>query len=230
MPSKTKTTKKKPANKTPKFDWTKSFKSKPVRRSIAKMVNEVLNLDDSFLDENASLENFTTTLVALSPACEQFLPKEITIDRSKIKSIALLHQLAVESKKKERNFWSPQADKNFINSAIALMSKGVTELDFTYSGGTDEISTFDDVLCEFHGKSYKSYDKQLTDSKEVLKWLDSLPGESFINAFDMMYSFLDDSGAGPPEYSQSFRIALFKWKCEKYGYEEDEYEEDEEDI
>jgi hypothetical protein len=226
MPSKTKTTKKKPTNKTPKFDWAKSFKSKPVRRSIAAMVNQVLNLDDSILDENTSLENFNTTLVALSPACEQFLPKDIEIDRSKIKSVMLLHQLAVESKKKESNYWSPQADKRFINSAIALMSKGVAELHFMYNGGTDEISTSDDVLCEFLGKTYKSYDKQLADSKAALKLLDGLPEESFINAFDMMYSFLDDSGAGPPEYSQNFLINFFKWKHEKYGYEEDEYEEE----
>lgn len=228
MPSKTKTTKKKPTNKTPKFDWAKSLRSKPVRRSIAAMVNEVLNLDDSILDENTSLENFNTTLVALSPACEQFLPKDIEIDRSKIKSVMLLHQLAVESKKKESNYWSPQADKRFINSAIALMSKGVTELNFMYSGGTDEISTSEDVLCEFSGKSYKSWEKQLKDSNEVLKWLAGFPEDSFISPIDMMYSFLDDSGAGPPEYSQNFRILLFKWKYEKYGYEEDEC--DEEDI
>ena len=227
MPSKKKT-KKTTKSKTAKFDWEKAFKSKPIRRSIAKMVNDVLGLDDEpIIDENANINTFATTLVALSPACEAYLPKGIAIERDKVKSISLLHDLAIEGKKKKRNFWRPQADPKFINSAIALMSKGITELNFAYSGGTDEISTFDDVLCEFHGKTYKAYDKQLKDSAEVIKWLGDLPDTDFINAFDMMYSFLDDSGAGPPEYSQNFRISLFKWGYEKHGYEEDEYQDDE---
>ena len=203
----------------PKFDWAKKFKLKSVKKSIAKMVSECLHSEECLLSENMKDDAFATTLVSYAPKCAAYLPSNVVIDENKVKSLGLIHQLAFD-KQKERSPWSRSPNIDFIASAIALMSKGVNEIHFSYSGGTDEISSNDDIICEWIDREYESWENQLNDSNEMSEWLKSQDG--CCEPIDMLYSFLDDGGAGPPEYSQSFKITFFKWGHETYGYEEDQ--------
>ena len=41
---------------------------------------------------------------------------------------------------------------------------------------------------------------------------------------EIMFRLLDDSGAGPPEYSQNFLVDLATGKLRKYGWARDRYE------
>jgi hypothetical protein len=62
---------------------------------------------------------------------------------------------------------------------------------------------------------------------ELFDWLKN---ETGVEARDILYAFLDDSGAGDGNtYSQMMKIDLEKWSVHLHDYEQDEYEDDEEE-
>ena len=214
------------------YDWTSQFNNPKVRKAIVKMVKATAcQNDDCLLQADMSPEVFANTLLVYVPKAYKYLPKGLVADEAKQKAIVLLAELA---KKEDGNGfarWS-DPDPNTACALILMMSKGVKSLDFNYSGGWDETSYDDCCSIEWHdgaiplkGKTndHKVYAKCETELFEEVK------KETGVEDRDILYKFLDDSGAGDgTTYSQSLLIDLSDWKIVLHDLQEDEPWEDDE--
>ena len=222
----------KPQNPPVQFDWNKSFDEESTRKSIMGFLVTTMKLDKSSLQEEMNKTEFYAVLNAHLPDVKRFLPSDIKISEEEMKALALLHQLA---SKDVLSHWN-QPQPKIATALIALMSKGVISLDFQYSGGWDETSWDQDVpdvayaagtFSESQKNEFKkNYGCKDAYNLELFKWIKE---QTEVDASDILYAFLSDSGAGDGNsYSQCFKISLDEWGLAEHSYEENEREEDEE--
>jgi hypothetical protein len=106
---------------------------------------------------------------------------------------------------------------------VALVSRGVKGLDYFYAGGWDSVSMIDDGPdFEFLERPVGGKAGAARLGAEITKWLQRQNAAFQIN--EIMYRLLEDSGAGPPEYSQNFSVDLQTGRLKKYGWARDRYE------
>lgn len=210
------------------YDWSKKFKNKTVRESIIAMVNATVNDDSNcLLDPDSSDEVFANTLLTYIPKAYKYLPEGVVGDESKRKAVNLLAQLA---KKEDIN----EHDMNLACAFLILISRGVKSLDFGYSGGWDETSYNDDIVVGWQkgalppvlDKKFKKDYGELRDF--ITEMFNEVKEETEITDGDILYRFLDDSGAGDGNtYFQWLLLDFSNFKFTMHDYEEDEWEDEE---
>jgi hypothetical protein len=216
-----------------KFDWLAHFNKAQTRKTIVRLLNACVD-EEVKIDTNAKPEQFAEQIISYSPNAWKFLPESLVPDPERRRVLETLNKLAEPDDSK---IWY-RRDNPFIPPAIlALMSRGVKSLDFQYSGGWDETSYderaptvdfFPDALPKDEEKRSNSKDWQ-TVEKFYCDLFDWLKAETEVEAQDILYAFLDDSGAGDGNtYSQMMKIDLEKWSISLHDYEQDEYEDDDE--
>ena len=211
-----KKTKKAPAKAKTAYDWTERFNAPAVRKAIVKMVKATACEDENcLLESRMSPDTFANTLITYIPKAYKYLPKGLVADEEKQKAIILLAELA---NKDVGNGWASynDPDPNVACALLMLMSRGVKSLDFSYSGGWDETS-YDESgpSIEYHDDAPPAI-----SNDELWDWIKK---ELDIEAQEIFYKFLDDSGAGDGNtYSQMLLIDLADWKIKLHDYEEDE--------
>jgi hypothetical protein len=215
------------------YDWTSQFNNPKVRKAITKMIRETacIDKDGCLLQADMSPEMFANTLLVYVPKAYKYVPKGLIADEEKQKAIVLLAELAQKNDSNSFSRWS-DPDPKIACALILMMSKGVKSLDFNYSGGTDEISYDDCCSVVWHdgtiplkGKDddYKVYAKYAAELFEEVK------KETGVEDSDILYKFLDDSGAGDGNtYSQNLLIDLSEWKIDLHDLQEDEPWDDDE--
>jgi hypothetical protein len=217
------------------YDWTSQFNNPKVRKAIVKMVKATACVDDSdcILQADMSPEMFANTLLVYVPKAYKYLPKGLVADEAKQKALILLAEL---SKKDDGNGFArwTDPDPNTACALILMISKGVKSLDFTYSGGWDETSYDDCCSVEWHEGVMPQLEKKNVDYKVhekcVHELFEEVKNETGVEDRDILYKFLDDSGAGDGNtYSQSLLIDLTQWKVMLHDMEEDEPWEDEDE-
>lgn len=232
--AKKKTTKTVKTESESKFDWLAHFNKQQTRKTIVRLISACSD-EEVKIDTNAKPEQFAEQIISYSPNSWKFLPKSLVPDTERRKVLETLNKLA--SPEGEKSWY--RRDNTAIPPAIlALMSRGVKSLDFQYSGGWDETS-YDEgapTVDFFPDSLSKADEKRLNSNKwdalqklygELFDWLKN---ETGVEAQDILYSFLDDSGAGDGNtYSQMMKIDLEKWSVHLHDYEQDEYEDDEEE-
>jgi hypothetical protein len=197
------------------FDWRACFDQTAARRSIAAMVRGCRRLDALELDPSLPAEAFASDLAGAVPRCEPYLPDGIRLDPKRTKaSAAAAGRLARSRDLRCKEDPGPR----LARMALALMSRGVRSLDFFYDGGWDEVSPIDEwPTIAFIDAPRGGAKESSRAAGAVVDWMKKSDAGFDIN--ELMYRLLDDSGAGPPEYSQHFRIDLWRWKFRRYGYE-----------
>lgn len=166
-------------------------------------------------------DTFASRIVGLAPLARAFVPKEIALDEKLIKSTAKEWKTLLAAEQRRR----PKDDPGPIVAAmiVALVSRGVKGLDYFYAGGWDSVSMIDDGPdFEFLERPVGGKAGAARLGAEITKWLQRQNAAFQIN--EIMYRLLDDSGAGPPEYSQNFSVDLQTGRLKKYGWARDRYE------
>jgi len=229
---------KKKANKTKNapvtnFDWAAHFKKAQTRKTIASLMQSCI--EDASIDPKVGDEVFVTQILSSCPDAYKFLPEGLVPDAERRKVISTLNKLA---KPENENGWYRRDNRTVPVAVLALMSIGVESIDFQYSGGWDETSYYENApRLEFYKDALsKSDQKRLDSSKwaeseafcgEILDWVKA---ETEVDARDILYAFLDDSGAGDGNtYSQNMKLDLAKWSINLHDYEEDENDYDDEE-
>ena len=200
------------------FNWEKLLEQKRTRIAIANMVS-TCTAGGVRLNSRGSIAAFVSGLITFAPEAEQFLPSNFCLDLK-----------PVGRQKKRVKSGVPSSDGAVSDSALvcallALMSKGVKELEFEYIGGWDETELSDAPHITFRNELHKSNfvgrgfsEAVIRQSRTIINWVWNQTG---VSNTDIMYRLMDDSGAGPPRYSQSLTISLDTWKVKKHSYKID---------
>ena len=229
--TKTKTKTKTNAAPVTNFDWAAHFKKAQTRKTIANLIESCV--EDAVIDPKVSDEVFVTQILSSCPDAYKFLPEGLVPDAERRKVISTLNKLA---KPETEVSWYRRDNRTVPIAVLALMSIGVSSIDFQYSGGWDETS-YDESAprIDFHDGALAKSDQKRVDSKkwtesekfcvEIFDWVKS---ETGVEARDILYAFLDDSGAGDGNtYSQNMKLDLAKWSINLHDYEEDVYDDEE---
>ncbi len=215
------------------FDWAAHFKKAQTRKTIANLVQSCI--EDVTIDPKVGDEVFVTQILSSCPDAYKFLPEGLVPDAERRKVISTLNKLA---KPETEGSWYRRDNRTVPVAVLALMSIGVESIDFQYSGGWDETS-YDERAprIEFHDGALSKSDQKRLDNKkwteseafcvEIFDWVKE---ETGVEPQDILYAFLDDSGAGDGNtYSQNMKLDLAKWSINLHDYEEDENDYDDED-
>lgn len=217
-----------------KFDWLAHFNKPQTRKTIARLIQSC-NDSEVKIDKKAKPEQFAEQVISFSPNSWKFLPKSLVPDAERRKVLDTLNKLAEPEGEK---FWYRRDNKAIPPAILALMSRGVKSIDFQYSGGWDEtsydqqapyIEFFPNALSKADDKRFNG-NNYIESEKFTAELFDWLKAETGVEAQDILYAFLDDSGAGDGNtYSQMMKIDLEDWSVHLHDYEEDENDYDDEE-
>jgi predicted DNA-binding WGR domain protein len=212
----------KPAPKaTATAEWSTRFSQLATRKAIARLVETALMLEGARLDPKQPAEQFASTLVGFAPLARRFVPQEIPLDEKLVKATARGFKtlLAAEEPRRPKDDTGPAV----AAMAVALLSRGVKSLDFFYAGGWDSVSMIDDgPEFDFSKRPAGGRAGATRLGAEITNWL--LRQNAAFRINEIMYRLLEDSGAGPPEYSQHFSVDFRTGRLRKYGWARDRYE------
>lgn len=213
------------------FDWLSHFNKAQTRKTIVSLLN--VCMDDEFkIDAKATPEQFAEQVLGICPDAYKFLPESLVPDAERRKVLQTLNKLAEPD---DNKIWYRRDNKAIPPAVLALMSRGVKSLDFQYIGGWDEtnydegapaIEFYDGVLNKADDKILNGKDWKKSDAfrLDLFAWVKE---ETNVEAQDILYAFLDDSGAGDGNtYSQMMKLDLEKWKISLHDFEEDESDDD----
>lgn len=197
------------------FDWGSAFRRIATRRAIAAMVNGCRRMEGLDLDPSLPADLFASDLAGAVPGCERFLPKGIALDAKRVRrAAAAAKALAVRQGLRAKSDGGPR----LARLCLALMSRGVRSLDYFYDGGWDEVAPVDEwPTLAFVVPPPGGERGERRAAISTAEWIRKT--DPAFDPNELMYRLLDDSGAGPPEYSQHFRVDLWRWKLRTYGYE-----------
>lgn len=211
----------------PKPDaWSLRFAELKTRKVIASLAEKAFQLEGLALDAKAAPASFASWLVGYSSSCRQFIPPELVLDEAAVKDrerMLATHEKRCRAKKDGTAPYHSLA-KDVVATIVALMSKGVKRLNWAYAGGWDDISVISEgPEIEFLVRPKGGKKGAAKAGRQLLAWLRKMNPELDIN--DVLMCLLDDTGAGPPEYSQNFSVDLETGKLREYGWKEDEDED-----
>jgi len=228
MPRNTSKTRKQPATRpkpAPKAratnEWSDRLARPATRKAIARLVEAALMHEEARLDPKLDPAAFASRLVGFAPRARAFLPAELTLDEKLVKSTAKEFKALLTAEQPKR----PKDEPGPLVAAmiVALVSRGVKSLEYFYAGGWDSVSPIEDgPTVAFLTPPSGGTKGAAKATVQLVAWLKRHDPAFSIN--EIMYRLLDDSGAGPPEYSQHFLIELTTGKLRKYGWARDRYE------
>jgi hypothetical protein len=201
--------------------WSARFTRPATRKAISRLVEAALMLEGARLDPTLDPAAFASRLAGLAPKVRAFLPQEIELDEKIVKATAKEFKALLAAEQPRR----PKDDPGPLVAAmiVALVSRGVKSLEYFYAGGWDSVSPIEDGPTVAFLKPPSGGKKGAAKATaQLVAWLKRHDPAFSIN--EVMFRLLDDSGAGPPEYSQHFRIDLNTGKLRKYGWARDRYE------
>ena len=201
--------------------WLDRLSDFRARKALATLVIRALRLPGLVLDPKLEPKAVASTLIGYAPHARAFFPKSLSVDERCVRVSTRALRAAVKLEAPLR----PKDDPGPIAAAmlVALASRGVKSIDYLYAGGWDEVSMVeDDPTIEFLVAPPGGKAGMRKATAQLATWLAKQHAE--FRWSNLLFSLLEDSGAGPPEYSQNFRIDLAAGRTRLYGWERSTYE------
>lgn len=207
------------------IDWENELKKVEFRENLVYMVRRFVldSRNEKLISAHETAEDFLLDLYVLVPNAAMIIT--VDVDAEKMNARRQMLQLATTRNDDPTNSFGVALAPQFFLFCLAMMSKGVSSLNYTYTTGTDQI----DLDSDRPTLTFLSEYANEVDHDLICNWAVKMSGCD--SATDFFWHLCDHSGAGCGEIFQTgYTIDLFD-----FGVTEDEYvsmscNEDDEDY
>lgn len=219
-----------PQETSPADDWSKYFASARGRQAIAALAANLNRRAASRLSATLPPDAFAALLLAYAPAVQRLIPYDIMsdskFDTKHARALAVVAKL--RSRDEQSAGWSDQ-NARALASCVVAAAAGVHAASLRYSGGWDETEPNESVSITFRPGVCE-------DAEDAMRRAQRLSDTLYIghecNAYvrlsHLLLMFTNDSGSGPPVYSQNVEVNFSTGKCRLYGRHVEEPDDDDE--
>jgi len=194
-------------------DWGKVLRSPRFRRSVTRFASTMGKTMK--LGASSSVVDFAAALTAYAPIVSKWIPDDVRAEKRFARATERM------AKSMAKSDWSTY-DARALASFVCATACGVKTAALLYDGGWDERSATDDLQVSFRAGICNDEDEARERAQKVVDYLNVLAwhGE-VLSLTQLLMNSCDDSGTGPPLYSQNVEMAFATGTTRLYGYQVD---------
>ncbi len=201
-------------------DWGKVLGSPKFRRAVANFVSTIRKTMK--LGASSSVLDFAAALTAYAPIVSTWIPEDVRAERRFAQTRERMAKSIAKSD------WSTD-DARALASFVCATACGVKTAALLYDGGWDEREATDDLQVSFRAGICTDEDEARERAQKVVDYLNVLAWHGEVLSLTrLLMNSCDDSGAGPPLYSQNVEMAFATGTTRLHGYQV--YSDDETDV
>lgn len=213
----------------PYDDWSRYFASRKSRAALATLAAGINWRAVRPLKATLSPDRFAAYLLAYAPAANRWIPDDVRGNGFESKCDRALAAVAKVRWNAETGSGWDDRDSRALASFVVISAFGVRCASLRYAGGWDEWDASGGVHIMFRAGVCDEPDEALQRAQLLADILNIGQGcDAFVDLPTLLRSFAQDSGAGPPLYSQNVEINFTTGKSRLYGYEVDDSDGDDE--